>query len=430
MMDISTNMKPYPKYKDSGVEWLGEIPEGWELKKFKFLSSVQKGQMPKKIDGNCNEASHPYLSMDYLRGGECLQFVQDNDAYKVDGGVTLLLWDGSNSGEFILSREGVISSTVAHIDFTSSRLQKNFAHYSCSYIERELRSSTVGMGIPHVDGDVLKNSFMVIPSFNEQVAIASFLDEKVGKIDEAIAQKEQLIELLTERKQIIIQNAATKGLNPNAPMKDSGIEWIGQIPEHWEVEYNRTLFTERNQPGEDGLPLLSVSIHSGVSSAELSDDENIRGKIKIQDKSNYKLVETGDIAYNMMRAWQGGIGHVTNRGMVSPAYVVATPNKKLSSEYFELQYRMPVFIQEMNRASKGITDFRKRLYWDEFKVLQTILPPELEQREVVSYIKAISMTLERAVGQANQAIGKLKEYKATLINSAVTGKINVSQYGH
>jgi type I restriction enzyme S subunit len=84
----------------------------------------------------------------------------------------------------------------------------------------------------------------------------------------------------------------------------------------------------------------------------------------------------------------------------------------------------------MNRASKGITDFRKRLYWDEFKVLQTILPPELEQREVVSYIKAISMTLERAVGQANQAIGKLKEYKATLINSAVTGKINVSQYGH
>src|SRR5690606_7548294 len=119
-----------------------------------------------------------------------------------------------------------------------------------------------------------------------------------------IAIKEQQIALLKERKQIIIQTAVTQGLDPNVPMKDSGVDWIGQIPAHWDVFANRALFSERVEPGKASLPLLSVSIHTGVSSEEMSEEENIRGRVKIEDKTKYILVKSGDVAFNMMRAWQ------------------------------------------------------------------------------------------------------------------------------
>ena len=217
----------------------------------------------------------------------------------------------------------------------------------------------------------------------------------------------------------------TQGLNPNVAMKDSGVEWIGQIPEHWEVRANRTIFKERNEQGKEGLLLLSVSIHSGVSNEEISEEENVRGRIKIEDKSKYILVKQGDIAFNMMRAWQGGIGAVSVDGMVSPAYIVAKPNKLMNSEFFEYQYRCPEFIQQMDRYSKGITDFRKRLYWDGFKQLMTIVPPIDEQQEIIYYIKKLDEQIAFAIDVKKQQIEKLKEYKTTLINDAITGKIKV-----
>ena len=218
----------------------------------------------------------------------------------------------------------------------------------------------------------------------------------------------------------------TQGLDPNVPMKNSGVEWIGQIPEYWEISANRTIFKERNEQGKEGLPLLSVSIHSGVSNEEISEEDNVRGRVKIEDKSKYILVKKGDIAFNMMRAWQGGIGAVSVDGMVSPAYIVAKPNDLINSEFFEYQYRCPEFIQQMDRYSKGITDFRKRLYWDGFKQLVTVVPPLEEQLKIVEQIKAIEQQTNFAIQIKNQQIEKLKEYKTILINDAVTGKIKVA----
>ena len=174
------------------------------------------------------------------------------------------------------------------------------------------------------------------------------------------------------------------------------------------------------------MPLLSVSIHSGVSNEEISEEDNVRGRVKIEDKSKYILVKKGDIAFNMMRAWQGGIGAVSVDGMVSPAYIVAKPNDLINSEFFEYQYRCPEFIQQMDRYSKGITDFRKRLYWDGFKQLVTVVPPLEEQLKIVEQIKAIEQQTNFAIQIKNQQIEKLKEYKTILINDAVTGKIKVA----
>jgi len=266
---------------------------------------------------------------------------------------------------------------------------------------------------------------MPIPELREQTAIAEFLELKTDQIDQAIIQKERQIELLHEHRQILIHKAVTRGLDPNVEMKDSGVDWIGNIPGHWQVLSNYALFAERNEPGRDDLPILSVSIHTAVSSEEISDEENIRGKVRSEDKTTYKRVKPGDIAFNMMRAWQGAIGAVEIEGMVSPAYIVAKPKAAFDPRFLEFQFRTRDYIQQIDRFSKGIADFRKRLYWGEFKRLPTLLPPIEEQKQISDFICKLNDKIETAISCKKKEIEKLNEYKAILINSAVTGKIRV-----
>ena len=188
-------------------------------------------------------------------------------------------------------------------------------------------------------------------------------------------KQKRLIELLKEKRQAVISHAVTKGLDPNAPMKNSGVEWLGEVPEHWDVLRLGTLFREAADEGVDDLPILSVSIHHGVSDAELDEQELDRKVSRSEDRSKYKRVQPGDLAYNMMRAWQGGFGAVRVRGMVSPAYVVARPIADFATEFIEHLLRTPRAVEEMRRRSHGVTDFRLRLYWEEFKTIHIGLPP-------------------------------------------------------
>lgn len=290
---------------------------------------------------------------------------------------------------------------------------------------QQVQRAVKGVKVYSISQSLLKDTEVLLPPIPEQSAIAAFLDGKCAKVDEAVRIKEEQIALLRERRQILIQQAVTRGLDPNAPMKDSGIDWIGQIPAHWEVKRHFALFQEIKKPGNASLPVLSVSIHSGVSKEELSEDDNIRSIVKIEDRSAYKEVRPGDIAYNMMRAWQGGIGAVATHGMVSPAYVVARPAPEISATYFELLSRTPAFIRQMDGSSKGITDFRKRLYWNDFKNLVVIIPPINEQCEINKFAEALMEKVEKATSIKEQQIARLKEYKTSLINAAVTGKIKV-----
>lgn len=433
-------LQKYPAYKDSGVEWLGEIPEHWKILKLKFLLSSNDGGVWNdfitddgipvfrsteiNVDGSWNTIEPIRLSLTDKELEKSKLVYND-----------LIVTKSSGSPEHIGKTAIYQKTEVASYSNFTQRLRLNkfnqarFYFYVLNsniskYQYQVLTKSTSGLG--NLNGEILGNIFSVQPSYTEQTAIAGFLDEKCGKIDTAIAQKEKLIELLKERKQIIIQNAVTKGLDPNVKMKDSEVEWIGKIPEHWKLVKNKTLFQESNKPGEEGLPLLMVSIHSAVSSEEMNDEDNIRGRVKIEDKTKYKLVNEHDVVFNMMRAWQGAIGAVSVKGLVSPAYIVATPNKKIDSKYFEHQYRTDSFIQQMNQNSKGITDFRKRLYWDEFKQLLTVLPPKEEQIEIVEKIKELDSKIENAIALQQQQIERLKEYKSSLIDAAVTGKIKVS----
>lgn len=442
-MDIENNkttaISRYATYKDSGVEWLGEIPAHWEVKRLKYVFAIYNGDSisDSKKDNYTNKSPQSrsyigtkdidanFLTINYDNG---LYITNNDKTFKVaPKGSTLLCVEGGSAGKKIAYLEQTVSfgNKLACFRSISTINSKYYFYFIRSIIfQTQFSLSMTGM-IGGVSISLIKNFFGFVPPPEEQTAIAQYLEVKCEKIDLAVRQKEQLIALLQERKQAMIQNAVTKGIRPKAPLKPSGIDWIGDIPEGWEIFANKTLFRETHLSGEEGLPLLSVSIHSAVSSEELSEENNIQGRVKIKDKSNYKLVEVNDIVFNMMRAWQGAIGVVKVKGMVSPAYIVASPNANINAVFFEYQYRTPIFIQEMSRFSKGITDFRKRLYWDEFKQIKTLVPPLSEQKEIVAHIETESAKIDRAIALQSEQIAKLQEYKASLINAVVTGKQKV-----
>lgn len=424
-------MERYPEYKDSGVEWLGEVPEDWEVVPgFKIIAE--------RKEKNTGMKENKVLSLSY-----------GNVIVKPDEKLTGLVPESFETYQLVYIGDIIIRPTDLQNDKTSLRtgLAKNEGIITSAYINLKVKNDNssqyyhyflhcvdttkviygMGSGLrQNLDFRDFRRFKFLLPTPSEQTRIAAFLDRKTAQIDQAIAQKERLIELLKERRQILIHNAVTRGLNPKVRMKNSGVDWIGAVPEGWEVVKNHAIFEERNESGNESLPILSISIHTAVSNEEMNEEENIRGKIRIQDKSSYKIVRINDVAFNMMRAWQGAIGAVRTEGMVSPAYVVAKPKVEIDADFFEFQYRTPIFIQQMDRFSKGITDFRKRLYWHEFKQLITVLPPINEQKAVSKFILNLNSKIESAIALKQAEIEKLKEYKATLINAAVTGKIKIS----
>lgn len=196
---------------------------------------------------------------------------------------------------------------------------------------------------------------------------------------------------------------------PYESYKDTGIEWLRCIPSHWEICRVGTLFKQIGDEGADGLPILSVSIHDGVSDGELDEDELERTVVRSEDRTKYKRVMEGDLVYNMMRAWQGGFGTVGVEGLVSPAYVVARPIGKLHSRLAEHVLRTPQVIEAMRCRSHGVTDFRLRLYWEVFKDLVLPVPPPAEQRALLNFIDSTTAKIDTLVSEEQRLTALLRE---------------------
>ena len=181
----------------------------------------------------------------------------------------------------------------------------------------------------------------------------------------------------------------------------------GIVPTNWTSACLGDIYTERKEPGNESLPLLTVSIHSGVSDGELDEDELPKKVKRIEDKSQYKRAATGDLVFNMMRAWQGAIGTVRTEGMVSPAYIVAKPNDKVYPPFMDYYMKSPRMVGMINRQSYGVTDFRKRLYWDSFAPIPCVLPPVREQRKIAEILS----TQDKAIELQGRKIEELKRFK-------------------
>jgi type I restriction enzyme S subunit len=280
-------------------------------------------------------------------------------------------------------------------------------------------------GLKRVSAEAVRNYDVKISNPDDQVAIARFLDRETGLIDGLIEKKTRFIALLKEKRAAVITHAVTKGIDPDAPMKDSGVDWLGHVPAHWDVLRIAALFREVSRPADPALPVLSVSIHDGVTDGELADEDRDRKVALSEDRTKYQGVAPGDLVYNMMRAWQGAFGAVTVKGLVSPAYVVAAPFSTFRTKFIEHLLHTKSAAEEIRRFSRGIADFRMRLYWDHFRALKVCLPPLEEQDRILSEIDAETARIDDLISLTERSIDLLREKRAALITAAVTGKIDV-----
>lgn len=430
----------YPAYKDSGVEWLGEVPEHWEVKRLRNVATLNPSKsevahLPRDTevsflpmeavgeDGSLNlDRLRPIAEVEtgytYFREGD-VTIAKITPCFENGKGAVMRgLHHGHGFGttELIVARpsEGKVSSEYLHLLFTS--------HFFRQFGEGSMYGAG---GQKRVPDDFVRNFEIAFPPLAEQAAITTFLDHETAKIDALISEQEKLITLLQEKRQAVISHAVTKGLNPNAPMKDSGLEWLGEVPAHWVVQRIGSVFREVSELGNDELPILSVSIHDGVSDKELNEAELDRKVTRSEDRSKYKVVTPGDLTYNMMRAWQGAFGAVTVNGQVSPAYVVARPVTDIDTSFVEQVLRTPQAVEQMRRNSRGITDFRLRLYWEEFKNIRIALPPVDEQIAILRSIRYETERFDALTAEAQSAISLLQERRTALISATVTGQIDV-----
>jgi type I restriction enzyme S subunit len=437
------NFKPYPKYKDSGVKWLGEVPEHWSSDRlrnsFKFrkgltitkenlqiegIPTINYGEVHSKFGFRVSPEEHELkcVAFDYLEKDPKALLIKDDFIFADTSE------DLEGSGNF--SRYD--SETKAFAGYHTIIARNHSLHSSefLAYLfdspsfRYQVRCSMKGVKVYSITQSILKDLGLLLPPKSEQIAIANFLDEKVGQIDAAIAQKERLIELLNERKQIIIQNAVTKGLNPKAPMRDSGIEWIGEIPEHWEVVPGLEVFSEGKamNPKSGKEEILSLSYGEII----IKDKSKLTGLVP-ESFDTYQYIEPGNIIVRCMdlqndkTSFRFGISK--HRGIITSAYLNLVTTSKVSPPYVYYYLHFLDLTKVIYKLGSGL---RQNLSYLDFKRLNILLPPLVEQETIVTYIKGLSTKINTAINQANSSIVKLKEYKATLINSAVTGKIMVN----
>jgi type I restriction enzyme S subunit len=211
------------------------------------------------------------------------------------------------------------------------------------------------------------------------------------------------------------------GLKPYPRYKDTRLPWLATIPEHWEIRRNGRLFVQRNETGFPDLPILEVSLRTGV---RVRNFDTSNRKQVMSDREKYKRARRGDIAYNMMRMWQGAVGAAPVDGLISPAYVVARPLPETVSRYYEYLFRTDAYMNEVNRFSRGIVSDRNRLYWEDFKQMPSPFPPPVEQAMIVGFLDYFDRRIRRYIRAKQRLIDMLNEQKQVIIHRAITRGLN------
>jgi len=433
-MVVLATMPKYEVYKESGVEWLGDIPSHWKVCPLRYIAKVQTGNTPSKnIDSyySTNAEGLPWIKPDELNEFQKLFSSKEKltekgvkEARVIPKDSVLVCCIGTIGKIGVSGCSLSTNQQINSITF-SDKVISSFAKYLIfsSSIEHEKRAN--GNVVKILNADSQKSIQFVIPGKTEQTNIANFLDKKTAQIDEAITIKQKQIELLKERKQILIQKAVTQGLDPNVPMRDSGVDWIGEIPEHWDLLKLKHLFKEVNKRTKTGEEILfSLRMVQGLVPHDSVSDKTISNSSLI----DYKIVERGQLVMNRMRAAIGIFGVAKNYGLVSPDYAVFNIKVTVNADYFLRLFKTSLMGTQFRLNSKGLgtgSSGFMRLYTESFGDIKIPFPSVDEQIEINNYIESQSQSIDDVINLQNTQIEKLKEYKTTLINSAVTGKVKV-----
>lgn len=306
----------------------------------------------------------------------------------------------------------------------SSRWNARYSWWALHEARHQLQAVSTGSTYEAVAVEDVGNLLIKPLAFEAQEAIACYLDRETARLDALEAAKERVLTLLAEKRQAIITRAVTRGLDSYTDFRDSGVPWLGHIPDKWRTQRAARLFRERDERGEPDLPLLEVSIKEGVATREFSRE---RIETTAADFNTYKIARQGDVVFNKMRMWQGAVGVAPHDGLVSPDYTVAAATGALSPAYVGLLFRIGSFSAECARHSHGIVWDRLRLYWGGFREIELPVPPPDTQQEIVDCVIDATAKLDVLAFAMARTISLLKERRATLISEAVLGQLDVNR---
>lgn len=437
----------YPKYRDSGVEWLGDVPEHWEVRRLRQIGPLLKGCGGSKQDVvetgvPCVRYGDLYTTHAYMirQARTCVTEERAADYFPVQRGDVLFAASGEDLAEIgrsaaVLFNDRACCGGDLVVLRPELSVVPEFLGYACDCWVAKAQKASMGRGttVKHIYPDELKRLLLAVPTQPEQAAIAAFLDRETAKIDALIAEQQRLIELLQEKRQAVISHAVTKGLNPDAPMKDSGIEWLGEVPEHWEVIPLKRLADIQTgvAKGKDNSGKATISVPflrvANVQDGYLDLNEVTTIDIPADELPRYSL-RAGDVLMNeggdfdkLGRGciWDGQVDPCITQNhvfAVRPRCVSAQWLNAITGSGYAQYYFMSRSKQSTNLASISSTNLME---------LPVILPPNEEQSGILSFMTTQTSLFTSLTAEATQAITLLQERRSALISAAVTGQIDV-----
>ena len=417
-------------------------PQGWGTIPLRYVCELNPSVA---FDGLDEDEDLTFLPMDRVKSG---YFIPNTDKFSKYGSSYTAFEDGDivlakvtpcfENGNIAIAGDlvggkGFGSSELFVIRPTAAERRFLFYYFQSSIFKQDGEASMTGAGgLKRVSPEVLRQHHLPCPSQDIQRLIANYLDRETARIDGLVAEKERMLALLEEMRAALISRVVTRGLDPNAPLKPSGQEWLGEIPAHWRVERAKNLFVVRDERSDDGSEeLLTVSHITGVTSRSEKDVY----MFEADDKAGYKRCMPGDLAINTLWAWMGAMGISPLAVIVSPDYHVYTSKGDLVPEYVDLLCRSRPFVAEVSRWSKGVWSSRLRLYPENFFEMRLPVPSHDEQVAIVRAVEADQRKANALRENLQLSITLAKERRSALITAAVTGlldiqEVNLNESGH
>lgn len=423
--------------KDSGIEWIAEIPKEWEIKRIKYVAEFEPKCNMNELN---NDSIVTYLPMECLKNGyfekrernlgdlpTSLTHFQENDIVMAkvtpcfeNGNIAIMqkLQSGFGLGS---SELFVLRCKTVNIHYLFWWLQnRGFVSQACS-------TMTGTGGLKRVSPYFIKNCTMHMPPEIEQVRISNFLYAQCEELDNVHKKTCASIEEYKKLKQAVITQAVTKGIRGSRELKDSGIEWVGEIPVEWEERRIKTLFNLRKERNFSPLEEVNlISLYTDLGVVQHSELEKTTGN-KASNADGYKTVYRDDIVVNIILCWMGAIGRSEYNGVTSPAYDVYIPRNEVLSKFYHYYFRTKGFSGDCYKRGKGIMAMRWRTYSDQFRDIRVVYPSLEEQREIVNYLDQKCAAIDELIAKKEQYLSEIENYKKSLIYEYVTGNKEVPQ---
>lgn len=418
-------MSGYAEYREVNLPWLKAVPAHWEIRRNKNIFTEQK-----EIVGE-RSADYTLLSLtlngiiprDMDGGGK---FPESFDKYKIvkNGDMAFCLFDIDETPRTVglSGYNGML--TGAYTIMRVSNINARFIYYYYLALDngKMLRPLYTGLR-KTININTFQSTKVPVPPREEQDQIVRFLDWKISSINKLINIKKKEIKAIDALKRSTVSHAITRGLTADAPMKYSGVKWLGDIPQRWYTVPLYAIAQVKSINNCIDLPLMSVYLDAGV--VPFVEREEKRTNATSKDLTNYQRVDPGDFVLNNQQAWRGSVGVSFHSGIVSPAYIVLSLNNTLDSHYANYLFRSRCMVDQYLVISRGVGSIQRNLYWSALKRVVVPIPSKKEQMEIVEYLDGLNNKFDATIKKLTEEVAVLEEYKNKIIADTVTGKIDV-----